>query len=89
MGTPSFNGPHPMTIRVKGVQRKSFLWQMEEWLANDGPHTTETLSYMIVERGSYQLADGTWIEAGSIDGTKDFQEVKFESEFDATPVVFS
>jgi len=27
-------------------------------------HTTETVSYMVVERGIHELSDGTWVEAG-------------------------
>jgi hypothetical protein len=64
MGTPSFNGGHPLTIRVKDVTRSSFKWQMQEWSYLDGPHTTETISYMIVEEGQHTLYDGTLIEAG-------------------------
>jgi hypothetical protein len=30
----------------------------------DIKHTTETLSYMVVERGIHELSDGTWVEAG-------------------------
>lgn len=31
----------------------------------DGPHTTETMSYLVVDAGTHILSDGTMIEAGS------------------------
>jgi hypothetical protein len=36
----------------------------------DGPHMSETVSYMVVESGVHELADGTWIEAGVVPAEK-------------------
>jgi hypothetical protein len=91
MGTPSFNGGHPLTIRVKDVSRTSFKWQMQEWSYLDGPHTKETVSFMVVESGAHKLPDGSWVVAGA--GTKNVKRqskiVKFAADFDKAPVVFS
>jgi hypothetical protein len=88
MGTPSFNGGHPLTIRVKDVSRTSFKWQMQEWSYLDGPHTKETISYMVVEEGSHQLYDGTQIEAGKTN-VRSAKVVRYKSKFDKAPIVFS
>jgi hypothetical protein len=89
MGAPSMNGKDPITIRVKEVTRKSFKWQMQEWSYLDQTHAAETISYMIVEAGSWKLPDGTWFEAGRTAGTSKWRTVKFAHKFKKAPVVFS
>ncbi len=42
---------------------------MQEWLVHDVPHTNEEVSYMVVEKGLNYLYDGTWIEAGTLEGS--------------------
>jgi hypothetical protein len=54
----------------------------------DGPHMTETMSYLVVNRGMHTLSDGTMIEADSFKGLKDtFTFVPFASSFTTIPVV--
>lgn len=54
----------------------------------DGPHTTETMSYLVVDAGTHILSDGTMVEAGSLKGVKDtFTFVAFTSTFTSVPVV--
>jgi hypothetical protein len=89
MGPLSYNGGHPVTIRVKDVTRKEFRFQIQEWAYLDGPHTTETISYMIVEEGVHTLYDGTVIEAGTKNVKRQSKIVKFSADFDKAPVVFS
>jgi serralysin len=52
-------------------------------------HTTETVSYMIVERGSHYLTDGTWIEAGSVPVDASWRKVHLEHKFASKPVVLT
>jgi len=89
MGPPSFNGGHPMTIRVKNVTRDSFAFQFQEWTYLDGPHTKESVSYMIVEDGVHQLSDGTFVEAGKVMVYKKWLKVDFEADFKRAPNVFT
>lgn len=60
----SYNGGDPSTVRVSNVQPNSFQVQIQEWDYLDGPHTTESLSWMVVEAGHHQMPDGTWYDAG-------------------------
>lgn len=63
---------------------------MQEWEYLDIVHTTETVSYMVVERGIHELSDGTWIEAGHAQKIKKrWTRVKFEHKFTETPVVLT
>jgi hypothetical protein len=89
LGTLEYNGPDPSTVRVSNVQSNSFQVQIQEWAYLDGPHTTENLSYMVVEAGHHQMNDGTWYDAGHVSVDDPFQEVPFHGAFDAQPVVFS
>lgn len=56
----------------------------------DGPHTTETMSYLVVDRGVHTLSDGSIVEAGSFEGLKDsFKFIKFSREFNHVPVILA
>jgi hypothetical protein len=89
MQPASFNGSHPTTIRVKNITASSFEFQMDEWNYLDGAHTTEMIAYLVIEAGTYQLQNGTRLEAGAIDVDHNFQTVNFSQSFDTTPVVLS
>lgn len=90
MGPVSYNGPHPSTVRVRNVSPLSFQFQIDEWDYLDGGHTTETISYLVVEAGSHSLPDGTRLVAGHIDGTDDdWKSVNFSPDFSSRPVVLT
>jgi serralysin len=53
-------------------------------------HTTETVSYMVIERGIHELSDGTWVEAGHAKNIgKKWKRIKFTHKFDSKPVVLT
>jgi hypothetical protein len=89
MGVMSYNGPHPVTIRVKDVTRTSFKWQMQEWSYLDKIHTKESISYMIVEEGTHKLLDRTMIQAGKTKAAGRWTSVKFDADFRQSPAVFA
>jgi len=60
----SHNGGDPGHIRLKDISSHSFRLKVEEWKYLDGQHTKETVSYIVIEAGSYSLPDGTRLEAG-------------------------
>jgi len=57
MGTPSFNGHHPVTMRVMEVMPTGFTVQIQEWAYLDTTHTTEDCAWMVVERGAKNLVN--------------------------------
>jgi hypothetical protein len=66
------------------------MMQISEYEYLDGAHGTETMSYLVVERGAHTLSDGSNVEAGSFEGLQDdFTFVPFTSEFSSTPVVLA
>ncbi len=87
----------PALVRITGVQSDRFTLYVDEAPNKNGTHTTETVSYVVLEAGSWQLADGRLLEAGSMTTTavvgrritRVWQTVTFASDFGATPVVVS
>jgi len=85
----TLNDWDPSVVRIADVQNEGFKVHVQEWEYLDGPHTEEAVSYLVIERGSYQLSDGTRVEAGSFytSSTRSFDNVVFNQVFDKTPVV--
>ena len=85
----SYNGGHEAHIRVDSVGSSSAQLKIEEWEYLDGSHTTETVHYVVMERGDWVLDDGTHIAADTIDTDDTYATASFPAAFDSTPVVFS
>ena len=90
-GPLGFNGGQPAIIRINKVDSIGFDIRVQEWPYLDGSHVKESVSYMVIERGSYLLADGTRLEASrfTTDGTDSEQSVLFEQSYNQVPVVVS
>ncbi|RDD62279.1 Ig-like domain-containing protein [Ferruginivarius sediminum] len=91
---PSENGLEPVAVRVSNVQSDSFTIQLQEPAYLDGSHVAEDVSFMVLEAGSWQLADGTRLEVGTRDAsgqalTGGWEDVSFAQDFGATPAVFT
>ena len=69
----------------------SFEIRVQKWNCPDGTYTTENVSYIVMEWGSYILEDGTKVEAGRFDtdATGSFGWVDFSQTFNQVPVVTS
>lgn len=89
MQPASFNGGHALIIRLRNVQANSFEFQLQEWAYLDGPHTTETISYLVVEEGQHELAGGLSLEVGSLPVSNSFKTVAFKNDYEAQPVVLT
>ena len=63
-GPASRNGAAPVNVRIRNVTGTSFEIHIDEWEYDDGRHRNgETVDYVVVEEGEYELADGTQIVA--------------------------
>lgn len=89
-GPATRRGGDPVTIRVRNVTTESFQIAVDEWDYRDGRHTYERVSYMVMEAGTYELADGTVIQAG-LDATNHrWDDTTFNNPFvGEVPVVFT
>jgi hypothetical protein len=86
---PSFNGRGPVVLRIRGIDAGGFDITVQEWEYQDGAHKTESVGYIVLERGNYVLSDGTLVEAGRFetDRTGVFKFIAFDKPFDVEPVV--
>jgi hypothetical protein len=87
----SYNGDEPAILRIKNVDNTGFDIRIQEWGYLDGNHQYEKVGYIIMERGSYTLEDGTKVEAGTFNtnATGSFGRVDFSQTFNQVPVVTS
>lgn len=88
MGPVSFNGGQPTTVRVRNVTTGSFEYQIDEWNYLDGNHTTETISYLVVEAGTHDLGNGNRLIAGTQSVGTGFATVDYEG-LGQTPIVLT
>lgn len=94
---PSFDGSNVSVVRITDVQPDRFTFHVEEAPNHDGSHTTETVSYVVLETGSWRLANGSELEVGKVSTgatvgrnvSGSFARVDFATPFAGIPVVFS
>ncbi|HER63239.1 MAG TPA: fibronectin type III domain-containing protein, partial [Desulfobacteraceae bacterium] len=83
-------GGDPTTARIRNVDGNGFEIRVQEWdYLNELHNKVESVSYLVMERGSYILDDGTRLEANSFatDDTGTFGTVSFDQPFQQVPVI--
>jgi RHS repeat-associated protein len=94
----SRDGGDTSVVRITDVQADRFTLYVHEGPDRDGAHTTEAVSYVVLEAGSWTLPDGTRLEVGQVNtsatvgaGVVDdvWAHVILGSPFGAAPVVVS
>lgn len=87
---PSYNGSDQVTIRLKNITGTGFDIFIEEPDGLDGTHTTETVHYIVIEKGMYTFPDGTMLEAGTLSSANlNFQTVSLLQNYNVTPCIFT
>jgi Ca2+-binding RTX toxin-like protein len=87
-------GAAPVTVRLDNIDGDSFDLWLQETSNLDGLHSVESVSWMAVEAGSWQLSDGTVLQAGTLESnsltSQGFEQVDFgAAHFGTTPTVLS
>ncbi|MDJ0678264.1 MAG: M10 family metallopeptidase [Xenococcaceae cyanobacterium MO_167.B52] len=89
----SRNGGDTAIVRVTDTQSDSISFYVQEAEYLDGKHIKESFSYMVLETGSWQLADGTLVEVGTVNSNANirsqWETIDFQSDFSQAPVVLS
>ena len=87
----SYNGSDPAVVRIRNVGATGFEIRVQEWDYLDGNHAEETIGYIVMERGTHTLPDGTMVEAERFetDKTSSFGETAFSRTFQEVPVVIT
>ncbi len=88
-GPPSFNNTEPCTVRLRNVDSTGFDIKLTEWNYQDGAHSEETITFLVMEKGRITLPDGSAVEAGSFIGTTMFKTVLFTGVFAKEPVMLT
>jgi len=85
----SYKGSDPSVVRMRNIDCRGFEIRVQEWDYLDGVHAWETVSYVVMERGSHFLSDGTQVEAGSFmtNLTSSFGTFSFDQSFGVVPVM--
>lgn len=91
MGAASSRGQHPITLRIRRVSSTLFEFQFDEFEYQDGPHNTESVSWLVVEEGVHALPGGMTMQAGRGQVDANGARINFPQSFATTtwPVVFS
>ncbi|MEO0534037.1 MAG: CAP domain-containing protein [Cyanobacteria bacterium P01_A01_bin.123] len=89
---PSLNGSDPAAIRLRNITDSTFQVRLQEPNYKDGKHTNESVSYLVMEAGDWELADGTRLSAGTRNSnrltSKGFDSVNLTG-FESAPTVLS
>lgn len=91
--TPSFDGGEEISVRFTNIGSNGFRVVLDEPSNRDGSHATETVSYLVVEAGTWKLPDGTKLQAGTmttdLTPKEGFAQVGFDKGFGSAPVVLT
>lgn len=91
----SYNGGDPAIARITDIQSDNFSLYLQEADYRDGKHTKESLSYMVLEAGSWELEDGTLLEVGNlntdanVNNARSWASIDFETDFINAPITLS
>lgn len=82
-----FDGAH---MRVEVVNGEGFEYILEEWSNHNPFHQEETAVFLVVEAGTYEMADNQKLEAQIVPGvTHQVTNILLQSDFLSTPVILS
>ena len=89
----SNNESDSATARLQDISSDGFNLFIQEPSNLDGIHSTEQVSYLVLEAGTWQLPNGDILEVGTVESDRlisaAWQNISFTETFDSTPAVFS
>ena len=94
----SYNGSDASTIRITDIQGDRFSVKLQETNlrnqeTNEGNHLKETSGFLVLEKGIWELSDGTIIEVGTTttDATtkSGWESITFNHDFDDAPIILT
>jgi len=80
------NEPDNCHVDLKSPSSSGFWVRVEEDVGMDGRHTTETIGWIALEPGTYDIK-GAKLLAGKIDTNHNWATVDFPSSFGSTPTI--
>jgi hypothetical protein len=90
MLTGSHQSGDPYTLRVVSRDANGFSFVIEEWEYQDKKRAkTETIQWIAMAAGKYELADGRKVEVGTVSADIAAKPVTFGAGFSSPPVVLT
>lgn len=65
--TTTYNGSDSFYTEILNIGKNRFDVRVRELENHDGPHVVETINYLVVEQGTYPLANGKELHVGTVD----------------------
>jgi subtilisin len=86
----TYNDADPVHARVRNATSESFEVKLEEWEYQDGTHSNETVSYVVLQSGQYSTNAGMDVLAGKVsaDGSS-WTTVNFSPDWNAQSHAYS
>ena len=88
-GPPTSNENEPVLVRIRKIDQKGFEVRLQEWDYQNQNHAAETFSYIVMEKGTFALNNGTRIEVGSFTGSSSFIKINLQQPYNSTPVILA
>ena len=89
----SRNDDAPAVVRITDLQNDTFTAYLQEAEYEDGQHIAESVSYMVLEAGTWELDNGSLLEVGMVNtdlvAAKGWENIAFNADFADAPVVLS
>ncbi len=89
MGPVTNSDGEEALTRVRNITDTGFEFQIMEWEHQDGIHALESVGWMALERGDFELADGRQISAGDVAANTGDRTETFGSAFASAPTIFT
>jgi hypothetical protein len=89
---PASNGDvDPCVVQIRNVDYSGFEVRLENWSYLAYEHASEMVGFVVVERGSFELPNGSLVAAGYFTSNKmtSYENVVFSQSFNQVPVVMA
>ena len=90
-GALSTRQAQPAVVQLRHIDHAGFEMRLQAWDDRYSRPTPETVGYLVIERGSYILGNGSRVEAGSVQAgsTHGLTQIRFGERFSTVPVVLT
>lgn len=88
-GPVSWKNSDPAMIRVRNVTATGFEYQLQEFPYQDGTHPLETVGYIVMEAGTYDIGGLRWTAGRKASVTHAATTVSLGSAFAAVPAIYT
>ena len=85
----TYKGSGPVSGLIKDLNPNGFQVRVKEPAYKNDRHVLETLCYWVMEKGSFDLDDGTKLQVGQASIGKEWQTISFPYTFNSIPIILT